>query len=383
MGTSVNLRKKKIKNGKLSLYLDFYPAIISTKTGKKTRREFLGMKIHEKPKGPIEKLHNKETEKLAEQIRLKRENELNKADIYSAFEKEQLVQMKLGEESFTDQFFQLVRKKNGSNFHTWNGALKHFKHFAGDEVLIKDLNLKLCNNFKDYLLSAKNIQHNHLSLSNETSRTYFNKFKKALKEAFINGYLQVDLNGKVSSIKELETNREFLTKEELQKLAKTPCNSDLLRSVALFSALTGLPFAEIKSLTWGDLRHSESNGYYIPYKRKKTSRDNLLYISDLAVSLCGERGQSKDSIFQGMDDNLRYYLFPKWIKEAGIEKKITFHCMRHTYATLQISEGTDLYTLKTMLGHKNIKTTEIYAKVVDKAKVQAANKIQIDLNSDE
>ena len=65
--------------------------------------------------------------------------------------------------------------------------------------------------------------------------------------------------------------------------------------------------------------------------------------------------------------------------EAGITKKITFHCGRHTYATLQLSLGTDIYTVSKLLGHKNLKTTEIYAKVINEKKVEAATKIKIGL----
>lgn len=64
---------------------------------------------------------------------------------------------------------------------------------------------------------------------------------------------------------------------------------------------------------------------------------------------------------------------------AGIEKHITFHCARHTYATLQLSLGTDIYTVSKLLGHKNLRTTEVYAKIIDEKKQEAASKIKIGL----
>lgn len=69
----------------------------------------------------------------------------------------------------------------------------------------------------------------------------------------------------------------------------------------------------------------------------------------------------------------------KWVKDAGIIKKITFHNFRHTFATLQLYNGTDIYTVSKMLGHKNLATTQIYAKVVDESKRIAADKIKLDL----
>lgn len=73
----------------------------------------------------------------------------------------------------------------------------------------------------------------------------------------------------------------------------------------------------------------------------------------------------------------------RWIVAAGITRKITFHCFRHTYATLQLAHGTDIYTVSKMLGHTNVKTTQIYAKVIDEKKEKAANAIQIDLDEKE
>ena len=70
----------------------------------------------------------------------------------------------------------------------------------------------------------------------------------------------------------------------------------------------------------------------------------------------------------------------RWIQSAGITKHITFHCFRHTYATLQLASGTDIYTVSKMLGHTNVRTTQVYTKVVDKKKEDAANAIKIDLD---
>jgi site-specific recombinase XerD len=69
----------------------------------------------------------------------------------------------------------------------------------------------------------------------------------------------------------------------------------------------------------------------------------------------------------------------QWMMKAGISKTITFHCARHTYATLQLTAGTDIYTVSKLLGHKELKTTQVYAKIIDDKKKEAANKIILDL----
>ena len=106
-------------------------------------------------------------------------------------------------------------------------------------------------------------------------------------------------------------------------------------------------------------------------------------ISDQAYQLCGERGEPDRLVFEGLQDpSWINKPLERWIKAAGITKHITFHCFRHTYATLQLTNGTDIYTVSKMLGHTNIKTTQIYAKVVDSKKEQAADAIKLILHSD-
>jgi len=103
-------------------------------------------------------------------------------------------------------------------------------------------------------------------------------------------------------------------------------------------------------------------------------------ISEQAYSLLGKPKEPNEKVFEGLNYSAYENKFLKqWIKDAGITKKITFHCFRHTFATLQLSNGTDIYTVSKMLGHRELKTTQIYAKVIDKTKREAAGKIKIDL----
>ena len=219
MATNVTLRQKKINNGKLSLYLDFYPPILNPKNGKATRREFLKMYILEKPKNAIDKKNNKETLKIALQICHKRDNELSKPEIYTEYEKEKLRIKALGEKSFIEYYEDMMEKREGSNYSNWDSALNYLKEFAGNNIKFKDIDVVFCNNFKDFLLKAKNKRHdNNKTISQNTAHSYFNKFKATLKQAFKNGILQTDINGQITGIKEAETHREFLTLEELTNM---------------------------------------------------------------------------------------------------------------------------------------------------------------------
>ena len=249
MTTKVALRQKKISKGRKSLYLDFYPPIPHPETGEPTRREFLGLYIFEKPKSPFDKTHNKDTLKIGQSIRQKRENFLNKPEIYSYYEKEQLRIQELGEQCFVKYFEELTNKRSGSNYASWVSAHKYLVKFTNGSFKFAKLNETFLESFKEYLLTTKSNRSNKTTLSQNSAVSYFNKVKAALKQAFKDGILQSDLNSKVKPIKAEETRREFLTIEELNSLVKTPCNDNVLKSAALFSALTGLRFSDIQKIT--------------------------------------------------------------------------------------------------------------------------------------
>jgi integrase len=379
MVIKVKLRQKVISGNRHSLYLDFYPAVLNFKTGKPTRREFLGIYLTDKLVSPSDKQNNKEKLQRAEQIRQIRENEVNKPEIYTGFEKEQLRLKNLGEKSFVEYFKSLVDKRKGSNYDNWVSSYKYFETFTKGSLKFSDLDQKFCNSFKEYLLTTKSIKNNKVGLSQNSALSYFNKFKATLKQAFKDGYLLSDLNSKVSPIKEAETHRNFLTLEEVNILVKTECKNPLMKTVAIFSALTGLRFSDINNLVWGDIEFIKDNGYYIKFIQQKTKGVEMMPISEQAHQLMGKSREPKNKIFE----SLKYSAYQNihlanWIKSAGITKKITFHCFRHTFATLQLSEGTDLYTISKMLGHRELKTTQIYAKIMDSTKREASNKIKLD-----
>ena len=385
MATKVSLRQKKISKGRKSLYLDFYPPIPHPETGAPTRREFLGLYIYEKAKTPIYKKHNTETLKIGESIRQKRENFLNKPEIYNQYEKEQLRLKKLGEICFVEYFTKLANKRKASNHDNWISALKYLEAFTNGSLKFANLNQKFLEDFKEHLLTTKSNKSNKTTLSQNSAVSYFNKVKATLKQAYKDGILQFDLNIKVSPIKPDETRREYLTLEELNSLAKTDCNNSLLKRAALFSALTGLRFSDIQKMTWSELEYMSEQGYFLNFNQKKTKSVEILPISEQAYSFTLGNQEPKEMpqdkcVFEGLKYSAYHnkHLF-QWIGAAGITKDITFHCFRHTFATLQLFNGTDIYTVSKMLGHKDLKTTQIYAKIVDATKRTAANKIQLDL----
>lgn len=385
MATKVTLREKPISKGRKSLYLDFYPPIPHPETGEPTRREFLGLYIFEKPKTPIDKQHNTQTLAIADSIRQKKENFYNKPEIYSQYEKEQLRVKELGERDFVDYFTKLANKRKASNHDNWISALNYLKDFTNGSLKFAELNETFLEHFKEYLLTAKRQKSDKLNLSQNSAVSYFNKIKATLKQAYKEGIIQTDLNAKIEPIKARETRREYLTIDELNNLAKTPCINPLLKRTALFSALTGLRFSDIQKMVWSELEYIEGKGYFLNYDQKKTKGVEVLPISEQAYSLTNGAENPKEMeqdkrVFEGLEYSAyNNKHLGQWIGSAGITKDITFHCFRHTFATLQLFNGTDIYTVSKMLGHKDLKTTQIYAKIVDEKKREAVNKIKLDL----
>jgi integrase len=378
MAIKVTLRNKKISKDRHTLYLDFYPAITNPETEKKTRREFLGYYIYDNPKTPAEKQHNKKFMQLAEQIKVNRENEVNKPEIYSELEREKLKTAQSRKGNFVEYFKSLADTYISSTHDDWIIVYKYLNSYTGGNLPFSNLTEEFCLKFRESLLTTNRYKSDH-PLSPNTACTYFVKFKAAVKKAYKDGKLSADVAIDVPPIKLVESQRNFLTLDELKALAKTPCIIPVIKQAALFSALTGIRYGDIKSLTWSQIERNNDN-YLVRFRQGKTKALLTLPISVETFSLLGEPQAPEEPVFPDLIVTSYYGKFlAQWIARAGITKNITFHCFRHTFATLQLSQGTDIYTVSKMLGHKNIKNTAIYTKVVDKLKEDAANRIKLDL----
>lgn len=375
----VTLRKRAISKGRISLYLDYYPPVWDEESNNYTRREFLKLYIYQKPADQYQKIANTENLHAAEMIRARRQNEINKSEIYSSFEKEQLKIVACGNESFLKYYKKLGEKKTGNNLSIWNCAIGHFESFLnGNDLLFKDVSVSLIEDFRDYLLKAKSMRKNKKQLSRNTALSYYNKIKTTLKAAYKEDKLKTDINAKIVSIKEMESQRNFMTLEETKKLFATPCPNLVVRNISMFSVLTGIRYVDIAKLIWSEVHYIQNDGHYIIFRQKKTDGTASIPISDEAFGLLGKRMGEKEKVFKDLNKWDVDRVLPVWVALSGISKHITFHCFRHTYATLQLTAGTDIFTISKMLGHRSVKTTQIYTKVIDQKKRDAANRISLE-----
>ncbi|MBI9041972.1 site-specific integrase [Lutibacter sp.] len=374
---NVTLRQKPLANEKSSLYLDYFPPIISPKTGKETRREFLKLTIHDNPINQVEKQHNKTTIEFAEIIRAKRLVQIRNKEFGFKENVECNINFVQYYKSIVDEY---LNSGSRNNYLTWNASYAYFKKFLGNKVSSKNISIEIVKNYRTFLLTTKSIKSAKSTLSTNSAASYYKHFIFVLKRAFKEQIISTNLSQHAEYIKEEQTFREYLTEEELVKLWNTDIQFPQIKRAALFSALTGLRFIDIKNLTWETVFGDIHQGYYIKLKEQKTGNIYNHPISTKAYEILLKEGENEGIIFTGLEYSKTARFVKIWVKAAKINKKISFHNFRHSYATLQLANGTDIYTVSKLMGHKNVNTTQIYTKVLDKNKIAAANRINLDLN---
>ncbi|WP_347839988.1 tyrosine-type recombinase/integrase [uncultured Draconibacterium sp.] len=403
MAIKVTLRETVISKNRRSLYLDFYPGFNDSKTGKLKRREVLRMYVVDKPRTKAERAFNKDTRAEADKIRAQRQVELNRYSAYTDDQKKEIEQKKLSEGCFVSYYQGIVEgkiarrtikkkqtealKREGDSI--WKAGLLYLRNYTEHEqghpaIAFNELTADFFNGFRDYLLTADSLHNKQgKKISQNSASVYFSKVYSTLLQAEEKGFLTKRISNDVVQIESQETHREVLTIAELKKLIEIECEVPLLKRAALFSALTGLRISDIKKLKWSEITFDKDSGRYrMPYRQQKTTRINYMVISEQAVKLAGERGAPDKLVFDGLSRRYTSYHLQKlynWVLRSGITKTIKFHNFRHTYATLQLEAGTDIYTVSKNLGHTNLKTTEIYAKIVDSKKEAAADAIDLGL----
>ena len=406
---TVRLRKSEYHN-EWYLYIESYPVIVPGKEKPQRIREYLNRTItspiwdkkrqaRTKPDGTVtyrlkRDIHgviqckseaDDESCLYADEVRKLRQREYDNANLYNDTEKEQLAQKERLKENFIKHFKDTLRVRHRSSSKSiqvnWKRVIQLLELFYGNYIPFSKVDLSFVEDFKNKIKSAPCGGGKKGIISNTTASTYFSIFKAELKQAFIDGYLMIDLSAKVKGIPVTQSRREYLTIEELNKLASTPCEMEVLKRAGLFSSLTGLRLSDIQALTWGKVVIEDGKGKLL-FTQQKTKGAEYTPISDQALELCGIRGLPESFVFEDLP-NPSWISRPlkKWVELSRIKKKITFHNFRHTYATLQLANGTDIYTLSKMLGHTTVSTTQIYAKVVDSKKDKASEVIQININN--
>jgi len=363
--TKVSLRKKPLANGMSSLYLDFYPPIRSPKTGKKTRRETLGMYIYTDAKERFKIEYNRQIMQSAEMIRCQRS-----VDIINR--KFGFIDRNADKADFLEYYAR--KMKEYSNDSNWQSAYKLFSQYCNGKCSFGDLTVDFCQGFLDFLLGLDTQKGRKMMAT--TANGHLRRLRSILHAAFDDGLIDENIGTKLKMARNDAKPKEYLTLEEVKALSATPCKAEVLRRASLFSCLTGLRISDILNLKWENIVIGMDGEWCMHIITQKTKTEAMLPISDEALALCGERQEG--TVFKGLSKSMVQLHLGEWIREAGITKHVTFHTFRHTFATLQIAAGTDIYTVSKLLTHSNVSTTQVYAAVVNEKKREAAARISLE-----
>ncbi|MFV5685107.1 site-specific integrase [Flavobacterium sp. GB2R13] len=369
---NITLKKKKLQNGKLSLYIEYYKGSTLNIEGKRIHlRDFEYLKLYpyQEPKTAAEKKENKEIDTLSEQIL-----SIRKAEYFQG--KFDIKNTAKSKRSFLDFFMEKTEEKIDSpkNYSNWAATSLHLKRCISPNLLFEEVDENFVKRVRIYFdKEAKTKSDTPLSLNSKYS--YFNKFKAALRSAFDEGNISINYASKVKSFEQAESQREYLTFQELQQLAQTDCKYEVLKRAFIFSCLVGLRWSDINNLVWSEVR-DEGDVSKVNFRQEKTDGVEYLYISIQARELLQTRQSPIDRVFTGLKYSAVYNNeIVRWCNRAGISKHITFHSARHTNAVLLLENGADIYTVSKRLGHREIRTTAIYAKIVDQKMKEASNLI--------
>ena len=377
----VKLRYKALKDGNQSIYLDCYVNGI---------REYKFLSLYLRPENSREnKLWNREQLRLA-----------------NAIKAQYIIDIQNGEYGFKDR-----NRSRKLNFITYceemaaeydaNGqnscavlmrsAIKRMTDYKGKNITFNHIDKDFLIGFIEYLNSdirdfdkaAKDKNRKPKPLSNVYKEALFARIMVALNKAERDGIILKnpgkDIDRKLKPHSEQKT-RCYLTIEEIQKIIETEYkpNNDI-KPAFLFCCFSGLRYSDVSKLTWKEITVSQDGYAQIETTMQKTGKSITIPLSDNALKWLPERkGNLPESrIFYKLPDQVNNadVRLRTLIKKAGISKHVTFHVARHSFATLTLTYGADLYTVSKLLGHANIRTTQVYAKIVDESKRKAVNLI--------
>lgn len=384
----VKIRFKKLADGNQSIYLEKYEGYKYTKENTiTTKKSYEFLKLYLIPeKTKADKLKNKETLALANAIKAKKIVELQNNQ--HGF-KNTTCKIKTNVVDYIRLLADEALAKSGnkrSYYYTLNSLANHIIEYASDFTTFEQVNREFILGFISYLKTAQNFNHKKsnkkgkiVGLAINTQHNLFIKLSYVIKKAFqediitVNPLEKLDHSDKPKSEK---GQREYLTVDEIKKLIKTECSNEVVKKAFIFCCLSGLRYSDVSNITWNDLWQDNSHNTILRLRVQKTKQYEDFPLSAEAMKWLPIKRlvQDSDIIFDLPKNDNANTALKRWAKEAKINKKISFHCSRHTAATLNLSLGVPIETVSKLLGHTKISTTQIYAKIMDQAKKDAVNK---------
>jgi site-specific recombinase XerD len=262
-----------------------------------------------------------------------------------------------------------ISKSTAKRYWTCYNHVEQFlnEEYKTDDFRMKDIEHQFISKFEYFLKTKRECNHN-------SALKYVNNFKKIIRIALANQWMDRDpfYNYKVH-FENVE--REYLNEEEVQKLIDKDLHLDrlkLVRDMFVFSCYTGLAYSDVKKLSNADITKGIDGGKWIRIKRTKTKSLSSIPLLPVAEQII-DRYQDHPEVKAGQCilpvlSNQKSNAFLKEIAiMCGITKPLTTHLARHTFATtITLTNGVPIESVSKMLGHKDLRTTQHYAKIVDR-----------------
>lgn len=351
---AIKLRQKVNADNTTTLYLDIYH------NGKRKYEFLQQIKLTTKPKNPIDREQNKAHRELAKKILAKRQHELesNDYDLTPSFKQNT---------DFVAYFNEFITKYKKKDLRLIEACFSKFKDYLKEAEIktltAKELDASIVNEFRNYLIEK---------LNGESPANYFKKFKLVTKQALRQNILLKDPTLDIRIESKQGIKKQVLTPPEIQLLAKTPATNEEMKKAFIFSLYTGLRYSDIINLKWQNVDFNNKRLHVIQEKTKEEVNINL---HPTALNILSNPKKTTEYIFNLPSHTACNKGLKHWVKKAGINKKITWHCARHSFATNIIFFGADVNTASSLLGHTSLRYTERYTRVVKALKEQAINNL--------
>lgn len=359
----VRIRFKKLANGSVSVYLAI---------NVNGRRTYDYLKLYLVPEtDQAAKLQNKQTMEAVYAIKAQRILQITNGA--AGIKKDLRNKMRLVDWLKIYQDRQVNKGKRGAKRWVRTMIFVIEGYDGGKDATLADIDHQWLTDFMIYLMNDY-VTYKKTKLTNGTVDNYLRCLKAAFNVAVEEGIMPTNpmLALDRSHLKGTTYEREFLSVEEVKKLIDTPCRRPDIKGAFLFSCFCGLRISDVRSLQW---EHVVTAGgkMYLKITQFKTRRPLSIPLSRQALRWMPERGNAEEDeyIFPPLSKNMT--VLDDWAKEAGINKHVTFHVSRHTFATMELTMGADIYTTSKLLGHTSVATTQIYAKVINSKKEEAVS----------
>jgi integrase len=354
----VTLRKRNNANGTTTLMLDIYNDGIR-------RYERLSNLQLAKPSNLLDRENNKELLRQAEAIRLSRAVELEGSNYNVENEAGKKTVVTVWMQSYIDSYLKKDKR-------TLQGVLNRFITFLEQQkkagLTFGSINALLIEDFIEYLQSTS---------KGEGAKSYYNRFKKMLKQAYRRRLMKENVLDFVEKKTRGNAKRkDTLTLDELKTLSATPTESSEVKRAFLFSCVTGLRWCDIKEIKWGNINLDNRQ---MNVKQSKTQEALTMPLNETAIRLLGIPDKNGITIFHLPTANGANKTVKAWVKRAGINKEITWHNARHSFGTNLIFNDVDVLTASKLLGHTSLKHTQRYVKASEEMKQLATDRINIEL----